>query len=215
MKSLGILTTDEKFNSLITQCKRAGVDAKIIDHHQNINKFEVLIIDLGYPKELAYTYIMKITSQQENSEKILMAAISNRSQIIKLRSIALGCDDYISPSIQYPDLIRKVKLLEDPEVYNLTKKFDNTEDQIFIDAAISHISENGCIINSKASLSPDEAVNLSSSLFHDLQLNPKVIFRPTKSKPLAKRSFLTEIHFIDLNEEDRNKIRKLIHGWSV
>ncbi|WP_127716297.1 response regulator [Halobacteriovorax sp. HLS] len=216
MKNIAFITKSAKFDSLINTFRKSSINAQKKDLASDLSSFNVIICDLGYPMDLAYTFLEKINHDFNFSDKVIISIITHKSQIIKLRSLELGCDGYISPNIEYSDLVKKIREIDDPEKFLIKKDFDNTAFDIQFDGSLTHISETGCLVISKASIDPqEEKVDMSSSLFDQLQLNEDFYFSVSKSNPTSKKSFITEVKFSNLHEESRHKIRKMIHEWGA
>ncbi|MDA8792958.1 response regulator [Bacteriovoracaceae bacterium] len=216
MKNIWFLSTSNSFDSHISQFKKLGINSNKQKTLNNIENCDVLLIDLDLPKEQAYLFLQKIQSIPKYSDKIILAIISHKSQVKKLRSIALGCDGYISPSIPFPELHQKLRELTRPEKYLVSKKYEDIEMNITFEGQMTHISESGCLIKSSLSLDPKvHKININNKLIDDLKLSHKIVYQSSRSNPMVKRNFLSQINFFNLEEEDRLQIRKMIHGWNV
>jgi DNA-binding response OmpR family regulator len=216
MKNICFITKSNSFDQVIVSLRKKGIDTYKKNIDSDLSKYEVLIIDLGHPQDMAYPLLEEIQRDVHFSEKIVIVAISHKSQIAKLRSFALGCDGYISSSIKFENLYKKIQELENPEKYLVKKNYTDKNVQISIEGSVTHISENGCVINSKFSLSNElSKIDLKFRLLEDLKINKNIQFSIAKSNPIAKRSFTTQINFLNLQENDRQLIREMIHGWSV
>ena len=216
MKNICFITKSNSFDQVITSLRKKGIDTYKKAIESDLSKYAVLIIDLGYPQDMAYPLLEDIQKNVNFSEKIVIVAISHKSQIAKLRSFALGCDGYISPSIKFEDLYKKIQELENPEKYLIKKRFSEKSILISIEGSVTHISENGCVINSKVSLNSDmNKIDLNFRILDDLKINKNIQFSIAKSNPIAKRSFTTQINFLNLQDNDRQLIREMIHGWSA
>lgn len=216
MKNICFITTSNSFDSLMTQFKKLGINSSKRETTDNIDNFDVILVDLGFPKEQAYLFLQKIQNLPNYSDKIILAIISHKSQLVKLRSIALGCDGYISPSIPFPELHQKLRELAQPEKYLIKRKFPDTEVKATFEGQMTHISESGCLVKSSLSLDPEvNQLTLKNKIMDDLFLSDKIVYRSARSNPMVKRNYLSQINFSNLEEEDRLKIRKMIHGWAV
>ena len=214
MKNIAFITKSNKFDSLLNSFRKSSINAQKRDVDADISKFDVIICDLSYPMDLAYTFLEIMNQDFNFSDKVVISIIGHKSQILKLRSLALGCDGYISPSIQYNDLVKKIREIDEPEKFLLKKDYSGNSTNILFDGSLTHISENGCLIQSKASIDPlEEKIEMKSELFDDLSLNEDLYFSVARSNPTSKKSFITQIQFSNLHEESRHKIRQMIHEW--
>ena len=216
MEKLCFITKSDRFDILISSLRKSGITTYKKATSDDLNLFDVLIVDLGYPLEMAYPFLEKIRKDFRYSDKLLIAAITHKSQLAKLRSIALGCDDYISPNIEYKNLLQKIQELKNPTKFLVKKAFPSKLAEIKFEASLTHISEKGCLIKSKVSINQENSnLNLKSKLFEDLNIDSSIRFSVSKSNPMAKRNFVTEVHFLNQTEEDRHKLRQMVHGWSA
>lgn len=216
MKKICFVTKSDTFDQLISDFRRANIDAHKRDLKDSFTQFDVLIVDLNYPLEHAYTLLDRLNNDYHFSETLIIAAVTSKDQIAKVRSLALGCSDYISPKISFRDLYKKIQELENPEKNLLKKDFKNLKTKMSFDGSLTHISENGCLVRSKVSLDRDQDhLKMKSKLTKDLHLSNEVQFSISRSNPVTKKSYVTEIHFQNLKEDDHDRIRQMIKEWSI
>ncbi len=215
MKNICFITKNDYFDALISQLRRSNINAKKQSLSANLEDYELIVLDLSYPKELAYTFLSKINRDENLSDKVILAAITTKTQFHRLRSIALGCDGYISPGIEIKDFLEKARSLFSKELFLKSKSFSNTKLTVKFEGVISHLSETGCLLKSKASLSPSIPLNIDSTIFKDLELHRNIKFSLARINPATKRSFISEVIFQNLEESQMTKIRRLVDKWSV
>lgn len=215
MNNISFVTDSKRFDSLINEFRIAGFNCRKKKVTDDLASDHVLIIDLGYSFEQAYPLLEKLRADFHYSDKIIINAISSKSELLKLRGPALGSADFISSAITFRDLKRKLEELVDPSKFLVKKQFKNLEVKISFECSISHLSENGCLVKSKTSFdSRIKALELRSRLIADLGLDDRIRFSLSRSNPGAKKGFLTEVHFLNLTDEDRLKIRQMVHNWT-
>ena len=215
IEKVGFFTTSGVFDSLINGFKKRGVNALRIDNYDQFSACSVIIIDLAYPFERAYTVLQTIKSDYQLSESIIFVAISDKSQIKKLRSFSFGVHGYITPNIEFELLFKKVREAFDPKQYLIKKDFKNIPVSITTQGQLTHMTETGALIHSKVSFDLETPLQLNGSMFDHLELSSGVKCKISKKNPLSRKKFITEILFTAFSDEHRDKIRKIIFSWNV
>jgi CheY-like chemotaxis protein len=213
MKKIGILTKSSMYAPLITGLKKRSKNVEQLNLDAKLEQYDTLLIDLAYPLDQAYTVLQKMRDDYRFSETIIFAIISHKSQLTKLRSFVFGVDGYISPIITPEELIEKLNEAYDPERHLASKKLNNIPLEIQTEGSLTHITESGAIIKSRIAFEITSKFTLSSTFFNELGINERLRCSITKSNPMAKRSFISEVNFLNLTDLNRDKIRSMIKTW--
>jgi DNA-binding NarL/FixJ family response regulator len=215
MKKIAVITESQLFNDLIINLRKNNFDTKKCSPNQSLEEFDTLIIDLDFPLEQSYNLLQKIKSDYKYSETVVLVILKSKSEVAKLRSTALSADGYISPTIKVLDLIQKIKELHNPDKYLLSVENLEKKVKVRLQGSITHLSEAGAIIKSQSTFTDHSNIKINSVLFNQLDISEKVISKIVKSNPAIKRSFNTEIKFLNISDEDRDDIRKMVKNWDV
>lgn len=214
MERIGLLTTSNAFDSHVTAFKKRGFNAFKLKVGDDLSTYSTLIIDLSYPMEQAYPILEAISLDYKFSECIILGAISKKSDLAKLRASALKMNGYISPEIDFQDLLAMIKQCQNPDLV-IKKKFDRVELATCIEGKLTHISESGALITSPISFNRGNILSIQSSLINDLELERELIQKVSVSNAYQSKSFLTEIEFLNLDDKDRLKFRQMTHSWGI
>jgi response regulator RpfG family c-di-GMP phosphodiesterase len=215
MNNIGVVTESKAFDELIINLRKNNYDTKKVSITHQLESFDTLIIDLDYSLEKAYHLLQKVKADYKFSETIIFIVLKSKSEIVKLRSIALSADGYISPSIKIQELIQKIKESHNPDKYLLSIENLDKSVKVKMNGSITHLSEAGAIIKSQSTFTDHSSIKIDSVLFNQLNISEKVISKIVKSNPAIKRSFNTEIKFLNIVDEDRDNIRKMLKNWDV
>lgn len=214
MNNVAFLTKTNRLNSLIESFRKSSVNAKKCSIDDLDFHLDVLIIDLDYPLDGAYVALEIIGKDYRFSDVVVLSVISHKSQLTKLRSMALGSDGFISENIPYKDLVFKIQEIQNPDRFLIKKDFSGVEVVATLPGTLTHLSEAGCVISTKAYLSADsDFLEVSGK---DLaEIGELGVLKLGMSGPLKRRSFVAEVSFSTLSEEARKKIRQSQLNWGV
>jgi response regulator RpfG family c-di-GMP phosphodiesterase len=214
MKKVGILTNSKHFTSLFTELKKRKINVKILDIGDNYFDCDVIVVDLSFPLSYGFTFLEEANVNFLNSEKIFLVTIAEKSELLKLRTIGLKVDGHISSEIEVSKFIEKVNTLRNPES-RTRLKLNRVSQKIDLKGELSHISESGALITGPISFEKGTQITLTAELLEELGINDKIICKVLSSNPIPGKKYVTEVDFVNLNDSDRDNIRKMIYSWGI
>lgn len=173
---------------------------------------DLFVIDLALPKEEAYLILDGLYKDFHFSECKVVVCISHRSQLKRFRSFAFGVHDYMSPLIEKEEFLSKIKSLIHPDKNTIQMKWDK-QVTIQFEANLTHISESGCLMETKAKFHEGAECTLNCTLFHDIGSHQDILGSASFSTPSPTRLFVNQIDFKNMGDSYRDSLRKLIWKW--
>lgn len=214
-KKIGVFIDNGSFNSMMTSFRRRGVNIEKVEEITKLRDYSSLFIDLQYPLEMGYKLISKISADPKLSHINVFAIISKKSDLEKVTSLqnARLCD-YISFRTSFEEILKKIKYFQSPSGQPM-KHFPTQNLSVEINASMSHISESGCLISSKVLFNNNCDVEIYSHLINQVTGKKNNLFKISKNIPSNKGDFFTEVDFLNLSDNSRTAIRKMIVGWTL
>ena len=214
MEKIGFVCKDDWCDELVVDLRKKGHTAQKISHDVDLHKYSALVIDLGYPGELAFKLLEQTASDYHFSETVFFVAISHKNQLNRLRSFAFGVDGYISPLISSVKLLKKINEINHSESHLPTLEV-NQDVEVKYDCLLTHISESGAILKSKSMHESGKILEINGKLFKDMDIEEGMVSRVSRGNPLAKKSYFQQIDFADIVPANSEKIRKMILNWEA
>lgn len=214
-KRIGVFTDNKNFNEHITALRKYGYDIRVVTSGDHLNDFSSVFIDFSCKGEVGYKLLDRIVSSSQHWNINIIAIISGISDLDNLtRQHDIRLSDYVTLDISHSDLISKLKVIVAPES-KPRKTFEGAKVFVTTKGYITHISESGVVISAPVSFTKNTRVELISDLIEGAVKEDQPILKTSKSFPLTKGLFYSEIDFLNLSSRGREGLRKMIFNWAV
>ncbi len=213
-QQIGVFIDNDKLDAHISTLRDRGINIFYIKSDENLNDFDCLLIDIHYPSKMGFAMLDKVESNSSLSQLNIILIVKNildweRVTFIQHNRIF----DFLNINTEFEVFYEKLKSTLDFE--NLPRRKMSKNTTVEIDGVITHISESGAIISSPVLFFKNNLIEMESHFFDEVIDGNKPIFNVSKNITSAEGLFLSEIDFLNLNNESRLKLRKALHGWGV
>jgi CheY-like chemotaxis protein len=213
-QKIGLLINDEGFKSHIEDLRKKGINANRLEVKDPVDEYTCILVDLNYPKELGYTFIDIIESNQVYGHISIIAIVSNQKDLEKITNLQSSrVFGFIDKNTDFENLLKKIKLTLDFD--SLPRRKYSEDIIVQVEGEVTHISESGALIKSDICFAPNVTIDIEIPLLNDVLDNEAPLFNISKLVGATNNKFTSEVNFLNISTASRKKLRKLIYGWSV